>query len=171
MRNDFKGSEELLGELRRGPSGFEELGFDEYLLANLECRRRHSAGVGRSLILLLCLSNVVLEVFVKFFEVDGEFVGASGGEAVFGVDGDFWMETFVSEEGGDSSGCTRSIVVREFGKGQEVGLIVLLIITICAEVLFERLIHPFGLAISLGVIPGGEVEGHVEGLSESAEEP
>ena len=43
---------------------------------------------------------------------------------------------------------------------------ILLIVAVDLEILFESLIHAFSLSVALGVISGGEVKFHVEGLSE-----
>ena len=55
-----------------------------------------------------------------------------------------------------------SIVVREFGERKEIGPVVLLVVVVQSEVTFERLVHPFSLAVSFRMICGGEVELHVE---------
>jgi len=44
--------------------------------------------------------------------------------------------------------------------------VVLLVIAVDAEVLFECLVGSLCLAIALQVVTGGEVEAHVEGFSE-----
>ena len=56
----------------------------------------------------------------------------------------------------DDTGCSRdSIVVREFGHGQDFRTVVLLIINITPQVLFQDGIDPFCLTISLGEETGG----------------
>jgi hypothetical protein len=66
------------------------------------------------------------------------------------------MESIVSEEGCKAGGAGNFVVVAEFGKGQEVSPVILLIVTISSEVLFKNGINPFGLAISLGVEGSGK---------------
>jgi len=56
--------------------------------------------------------------------------------------------TFVCEEGGNSSSCTRCIIVHELCEWQEFCPVVLLVIAVTSEVLFECLVGLLGLAPS-----------------------
>jgi len=80
------------------------------------------------------------------------------------------MITFVSEERGDASSGAQSIIVSELHQREEFGPIVLLIIAIDSNVLFQGLIRLFGLSIGFGVITRGEMELHIQSCSERAEE-
>ena len=71
------------------------------------------------------------------------------------------MVTFVSEERCNASSGTRSIIVSELCQREEFGPIVLLVIAIDSNVLFQGLICSFGLSVSFGVITGGEMEFHI----------
>ena len=119
LGDDVVRTEILFGELRRGSSRLEELGLNVDFVAYLEVRRWCSACVGGTLISLLSLSDVVLEIFVEFLKIDSEFMGAGGGDTLFGMDGDIRMVTFVGKEGRDTGGGTRGVVVREFGERKE----------------------------------------------------
>ena len=77
--------------------------------------------------------------------------------------------TFIGKEQGGTSSSIGGIIVREFCKGQEVGPVVLLIISVDSEILFQGLIGAFGLPIAFQVISGGEVMHHVEGFTEGLE--
>jgi hypothetical protein len=77
---------------------------------------------------------------------------------------------FVGKEGRSAGGCTWSIVVSEFSKGKERRPVVLLVVAEYAEVLFECLIESFSLSISFRMIARGEVNLHVQHLSEGSEE-
>src|SRR5271168_4550733 len=85
------------------------------------------------------------------------------------MDGDVRMITFVGEERRNSGGGTRSIVVSELGKRKKCEPIVLLIVAVYAEILFQCLVSPFSLTITFRVITGSEMKSHVEGFSERAE--
>jgi len=86
------------------------------------------------------------------------------------MNGEVWVVAFIGEEGGDSGSVTRSVVVDEFRDRKERGPVVLLIVAVAAEVLFQRLVNVFGLAVAFRVISGSEVKIHVKGFTESAEE-
>jgi len=77
---------------------------------------------------------------------------------------------FIGEKGGDSGSVTRSVVVGEFCDWKERGPVVLLIVAVAAEVLFQHLVNAFGLAIAFQVISRSEVKFHVEGFTKSVEE-
>ena len=80
------------------------------------------------------------------------------------------MVSFVSKERGDSRSSIRGIVIGEFGDGKQIRPIVLLVVAIYSEVLFQGLIHLFGLSVAFGVITGGKMEFHVQGFSQCLEE-
>ena len=72
------------------------------------------------------------------------------------------MVAFIGREQGYSSHGVWSVIVCELCDRKEVRPIVLLIVAIDLEVLFQGLVHAFGLSITLGVISRGEVELHVK---------
>ena len=80
------------------------------------------------------------------------------------------MISLIGEKERDICSCTWSIVVGELYKGQEVSLVILLIIAIHMEVLFQSLISPLGLAIPLWMVSRGEVKIDVQGLTKGTEE-
>lgn len=61
------------------------------------------------------------------------------------------VESIVGEERGEAGGTGDFVVVAEFGKGQEVEPVVLLIVAISSEVLFKNSIDPFCLTVCLRV--------------------
>ena len=71
---------------------------------------------------------------------------------------------------GDSSGGIRGVIISKLGDGEQIRRIVLLVVAIYSEVLFQSLIHLFGLSVALRVIKGGKVEFHVQGFSSCPEE-
>ena len=80
------------------------------------------------------------------------------------------MVAFVGKEGGNSSSSGRSVVVSKLRERKEIGPVVLLVVAVGAEILFQSLVRAFGLTIAFGVISGGEVESDVEGFGEGTEE-
>ena len=65
------------------------------------------------------------------------------------VDGKSGMIAVIGVERGAIDAGLVGVIICELGDGQEIEPIVLLTITIYAEILFNDLIHAFGLAISL----------------------
>jgi len=80
------------------------------------------------------------------------------------------MITFVSKERCNTSSGARSIIVSELCQREEFGPIVLLIIAMGSNVLFQGLICSFGLSVGFRVITRGEMEFHIQSCSERAEE-
>jgi len=80
------------------------------------------------------------------------------------------MVNFVSKERGNASSGAWSIIVSEFCQGEEFGPIVLLVIAIDSNVLFQGLICLFSLSIGFRVITRGEMELHIQSCSERPEE-
>src|ERR1700731_788263 len=79
------------------------------------------------------------------------------------------MITLVHKEWGNPHSGARSIVVGKFHQGQEFGPVVLLVIAVTAEVLFQHLVSSFSLSVALRVIPRSEVQGHIEDFAQQAE--
>lgn len=76
----------------------------------------------------------------------------------------------VSEERRALGGGVRSVVVDVLSEWQKRLPVVLLIIDVDVKVLLDGLVHPFSLAVSLGVVHGGEVEARTsEGREDSPE--
>jgi uncharacterized membrane protein YdcZ (DUF606 family) len=67
------------------------------------------------------------------------------------------MVAFVGEEGGNTGSFGGCIVVGEFGEWKEFGPVVLLVVAVAAEILFECLIDTFCLTVAFGMIARGEV--------------
>ena len=80
------------------------------------------------------------------------------------------MVALVGKERGDSSGSTWSIVVSKLHKWEEISLVVLLIIAVNVEILFQSLVSSFSLTITFGMITRGEVKSDIKSLSKRVEE-
>jgi len=79
------------------------------------------------------------------------------------------MITLVRKEWGNPCSGAQSIVVGKFCQGQEFGPVVLLVIAVTMEVLFQCLVSLFRLSIALWVIPRSKVQGHIEDLAQQVE--
>ena len=86
------------------------------------------------------------------------------------MDSDVWVVSFVGKEGRGTSRCTRSIVVSEFSERKERQPVVLLVVAKYSEVLLKSLVESFSLSISFRVVARGEVNLHIQHLSEGLEE-
>ena len=80
------------------------------------------------------------------------------------------MITFVGVEWGDPRSCTWSVIVCELCEGKEVEPVVLLIVTVDPNVLFQGLISALSLPITFWMVSQGEVQLHVQGCAEQLEE-
>jgi len=107
---------------------------------------------------------------MAFLEVGGIFLSVGRAESQVGVDCDVGVVAFVGEEGRDTCCCARGVIKSELRKWEEFGPIVLLVVTVDSEVLFESLVRSLGLTISFWVITRGEMQGHSECFFERAEE-
>src|SRR5882724_2050830 len=83
---------------------------------------------------------------------------------------EIWMITLVGKEGCNAGSGTRSIVVSKLSLWKEFRPIVLLVVAIDSEVLFQSLISLFSLSIAFGMISRSEVKFHVQCSSEGPEE-
>ena len=170
LGDDFVWTKVLLRELLGGTSDPEVLGLDIDTISDVQLRRRCTTLIGRSLVSELCFTDILLEMLVEFFKVDCEFMSASGGERVFGVNGDVGMVALVGEEWRDTRSIAWGVVVGKLRERQEFGPVVLLIVAVNSEVLLESLVSTFRLSVGFWVVSGGEVQVHTESLAQSAEE-
>ena len=89
---------------------------------------------------------------------------------MLGVYRDVRVISLVSEEWGYSGGSTRGIVVCELHEREKLSPVVLLIIAVNPDVLFQSLICVFSLSVAFRMVTGGEVKLHIESFSERPEE-
>src|ERR1700731_1517343 len=79
------------------------------------------------------------------------------------------MIALICEEWGNPCSSAQSIVVGKFCLGQEFGPVVLLVIAVTMEGLFQHLVSSFHLSVALRVIPRSEVQGHIKDLAQRVE--
>ena len=79
---------------------------------------------------------------------------------------DVWVIFLVSEEWGYSGGTTRGIVVCKFHKREKLSPVVLLVVAVNLDVLFQCLVSAFSLSVTFRMVTGGEVKLHIESFSE-----
>ena len=80
-----------------------------------------------------------------------------------------WVVALIGIEGRDTGGSTWCIIVCELGEWEQAKPIVLLVIAIDSDVLFQSLISSFGLSITFRMITQGEMKLHVESKTERSE--
>ena len=78
--------------------------------------------------------------------------------------------SLVSKEWGYSSGSTRGIVVCELREWEKLSPVVLLVVAVNPDILFQCLICAFGLSVAFRMVTGGEMKLHIESFSERPEE-
>src|SRR6266481_8485846 len=89
---------------------------------------------------------------------------------MLGVKCEVWVVALVCEEWGNSHGAARCVVVCELGKGEEARPVVLLVVAVDMEVLFQSLVSVLGLSVTFWVVSRGEVQLHVQGGAMGPEE-
>ena len=78
--------------------------------------------------------------------------------------------SLISEEWGYSGGSTRGIVVCELREREKLSPVVLLVVAVNPDVLFQCLISAFGLSVAFRMVTGSEMKLHIESFSERPEE-
>ena len=117
----------------------------------------------------------VFDVFDKFVVEDTEafsvFFGSGNGDLrLLEVDGEARMVTVVGIKRRVIGGFLNGVVVCEFGDREEGDPVVLLVVAVDAEILFDDLVHAFGLAVSLRVERGGQTRLGTEEFREGCPE-
>src|ERR1700731_3791243 len=169
LSDDFERSEEFFGKLSGGSGRAEILRFNIDSGSDLELRCRSPAGIHRTLIATLRIGDLDTEFLVELVQVHSEFSGTDRSHFAFWVHRYIRMITLVRKEWGNPHSGARSIVVGKFHLGQEFGPVVLLIIAVTTEVLFQHLVSLFHLSVTLWVIPRSKVQGHIEDLAQQVE--
>jgi hypothetical protein len=170
LADNFIRTVELLRELLRRPGRSESFGIDVDFVPNRDFGINDSSFIHRTLIALLSSSHLVSEFLVKGVEICDEISGPSGGEITLGVDGDRRVIAFVGEEGGNARSVIRGVVVSEFSEGKEQTPVVLHVVAVHPDVLFQSLVDTLGLSIGGRMVAGGEVETHIKRFSQGSGE-
>ena len=100
------------------------------------------------LIALLGLGDSDFELGVKLVKIDGKLSCSGRSEVSLGMNGEIRVVTFVGEERRNSGSSVWSIIVSELCQWKQAGPIILLIVAVHLEVLFEGLIDTFCLAVA-----------------------
>ena len=72
------------------------------------------------------------------------------------VDGKVWVIPLVGIEQGNGGSCARSVVISKLHEWQQPEPVVLLIVAVDPDVLFQGLISALGLTIIFGMVSRGE---------------
>jgi len=115
---------------------------------NRELRSWISPSISQDLVSRLSEFDLLFQLDMQLVKVNSEVMSLRGSEVSFRVDSDVRMVSFVREERRDTCGSVWGIVVGEFGERQQLGPIVLLVVAIDLEVLFQGLVDTFGLSSS-----------------------
>src|SRR5882672_11914581 len=115
------------------------------------------------------MSDLVAKVLVEFLQIRSNRVSSIRHNRIKG-NFEFRVKALVGEEGGDHGSRMRSIVVYEFGKGQEVDPVILLVVDVYPKILFQDLVNSFGLPIGLWVVGSGEIGLDTEQLAKRSPE-
>ncbi len=126
--------------------------FDIGMFTEGEVRQRHATSICSFLESELRFGHLGLEVFMKFLQADGIFSSVVGGQILLRVNRKVRVVSFVSEERGHTGSLTRHVVVGELSQRKQLGPVVLLVVAVGAEVLFEGLIDLLGLTIPFRMI-------------------
>jgi hypothetical protein len=148
----------------------EELHFEVGHAANLELRSQSLSGICWTLIPSLRLGDTEFELLMECVKVNRLLAGAIGAKIAFRVYRKSRVIALISEERRHAGRGTQSIVVSKLRKWKKSGPVVLLVVAVHPEMLFEHLVGAFGLAVALGVVTGSEMEFHVKGLAQGTEE-
>ena len=107
---------------------------------------------------------------MKFIEVNCKLSGLCRGKILLGVYRDIRVISLVSKEQRYFHGCTQSVIVSEFHEWKKSTPIVLLVVAVYVEILFQSLVGAFSLSVAFWVICGSEMKSHIESFSKRSEE-
>ena len=93
-----------------------------------------------------------------------------GGQFPLWVDGKVWVIPLVGVEWCNGGSRTWSVVVSELRKWKQREPVVLLIVAVDPDVLFQGLISALSLTVTFRMVPRGEVQLHVQGSAKQLEE-
>jgi hypothetical protein len=112
----------------------EVLGFDIDRTTNLECGHFRALCIHRTLVSLLHKGHLFTKEVVERVEIDRVLLCLYGRQISLRVDGNAQVVAFVGEERRHTCCCIRGIIVCELCERQELGPVVLLVVTIDAQV-------------------------------------
>ena len=93
-----------------------------------------------------------LESTLEFIKINCKVVDVEEDYVAFRVSCNVWMIPFIHENLKDTSNSAENIIESKFHKSKKFRLVVLLVVIIYSEVLFQSLISSFCLPISFQVI-------------------
>ena len=73
--------------------------------------------------------------------------------------------SLVHKEWGDTGSAVGGVIVYEFGKRKLGCPVILLVVCMYSQVLFQNLVDPFHLSVSLGMVGCGEVGSNIQSLT------
>jgi hypothetical protein len=114
--------------------GLKVLCIQPYQVSRVVCRGRESVLISIFLLAVLGKGHLILSEVMDFIQLVGQVVGLSFFTVVdadirFKVE--LRVETIIGEEGGKASHLRGVVIGSEFGYGEELGPVVLLVVYIC----------------------------------------
>ena len=139
----------------------KELSADVGLRSYRKIGSQQTVSISIPLLTLLRSSHVLLQHAMKSVKIEGKFSSAGQSHFSLGVNSDVWVVTFVSEERHNAGRRVRSVIVHEFRERQKRQPVILLVVTVYANVLLKGLVGTLCLSIGFRMITGSEMEAHV----------
>ena len=160
---NLEGTSHFVRKFFRWTSYMEELSADVGLRSyrKIGSRQTVSVSVSVPLLILLRSSHVLLQHAMKSVKIEGKFSSTGRGHFLLRVNSDVWVVTFVSEERHNAGRRVRSVIVHEFRERQKRQPVILLVVTVYANVLLKGLVGTLCLSIGFRMITGSEMEAHV----------
>ena len=104
-------------------------------------------------------SSLVSKISAISYSISPSTSTGGGGYSVrlqvaLGVNRQGWVVPLISKEGRRTSSLVWGIVVCKFREWKKCGPVFLLVVAVAAQVLFQGLVNPFRLAVTLRVVAG-----------------
>ena len=152
LTNDCIWPQELLGKFLRRSGSPEEFGLNKDLIANFEVGGWDSALVSTDLVAFLCFGYLGFEFLVEFVKIHRKLSRPGRRQFLLRVHRDVWVISLVGKEWGNTGSSARCIVVGELCQRKKSRPVILLIVTIVSQVLFQGLVSTFSLPITLWMV-------------------
>ena len=151
LLNDFEGSHPDMVQFFRGSLRVDIFGVQVHLLADPPLWRFRPVAILVFFLRLRSLLNRISEILLKLLPFPSELFRGGDVDCIR-TERDDGVSAIVGEEGRYTGSRIWRIVVDEFGDRQPVIPVVLFIVDVDPEVLFQGLIRPLGLTICFRVI-------------------
>ena len=155
-----KSSQFLVIKLIGRTGSVDESAEEPYLVTGSKVGGWESSGIGKLGLRFLLEADFQLQVFKEVLEVLDivlDDLGRRGLGTFLQVELPGWVEAIVGEEGCHACCCRNGVIVGIFGRGEELRPVILLVVAVHTEVLFQDGIGALGLVVGLGMEGSGKV--------------